>query len=112
VRKLLKEDPNAPIDYIYPQAGVVLVPSPIAIFKDGPNIEVAKVFERYILSRRGQTVLRDLGGFVPVRLDVSPPERITTITQLAVFPSDKHWILEHKEEIVSKFIAIFGARHD
>ena len=112
VRKLLKGNPGAPIDYVYPEAGVVMVPSPIAIFKDSQNIEVAKVFVRYILSKRGQTVLRDLGGFVPVRLDVSPPERITSITQLRVIPSDKDWITEHKDEIVSKFIDIFGQRKD
>ncbi len=52
-RKLLKETPDAPIDYVYPEAGVVMVPSPIAIFKDSQNIEAAKVFERYILSKRG-----------------------------------------------------------
>jgi len=110
VRTLLKENPSAPIDYVYPEAGVVMVPSPIAIFKDSQNIEVAKVFVRYILSRTGQTVLRDLGGYVPVRLDVSPPERITSITQLKVIPSDKNWITEHRDEIVSKFIDIFGQR--
>lgn len=112
VRKLLKENPGAPIDYIYPEAGVVMVPSPIAIFKDSQNIEVAKVFVRYILSKKGQTVLRDLGGFVPARLDVSPPERITSITQLSVIPSDKDWITEHIDDIVSKFIDIFGPRQD
>jgi len=112
VRKLLMENPSAPIDYIYPEAGVVMVPSPIAIFKDSQNIEAAKVFERYILSKRGQTVLRDLGGYVPVRLDVSPPERITSITQLRVIPSDKDWIREHRDEIVSKFINIFGQRQE
>lgn len=112
VRKLLKENPDAPIDYVYPEAGVVMVPSPIAIFKDSQNIEVAKVFVRYILSKRGQTVLRDLGGYMPVRLDVSPPERITSITQLSVIPSDKYWITENKDEIVSKFIDIFGPRKD
>jgi iron(III) transport system substrate-binding protein len=112
VRKLLMENPDAPIDYVYPEAGVVMVPSPIAIFKDSQNIEAAKVFVRYILSKRGQTILRDLGGYVPVRLDVSPPERITSITQLKVIPSDKNWITEHLDDIVSKFIAIFGPRED
>jgi len=112
VRKLLKDNPDAPIDYVYPETGVVMVPSPIAIFKDSQNIEVAKVFVRYILSKEGQTVLRDLGGYVPVRLDVSPPERITSITQLKVIPSDRVWIREHKDEIVSKFIDIFGQHED
>jgi len=112
VRKLLKGDPEAPIDYVYPEDGVAMVPSPIAIFKDSPHIEAAKVFERYVLSKDGQTLLRDLGGFVPVRLDVAPPERITSITQLKVIPSDREWIREHKSEIVTKFIDIFGRQAD
>jgi hypothetical protein len=49
---------------------------------------------------------------MPVRLDVTPPERITSITQLKVIPSDKDWITEHKDEIVAKFIDIFGPRED
>ena len=108
VRKLLKENPGAPIDYIYPKDGVVLVPSPIAIFKDIPHPQAAILFVRYILSKRGQTLLRDLGGFMPVRLDVNPPERITSITQLKVIPSDKEWIREQKDYIISKFIEIYG----
>lgn len=108
VRKLLKENPDAPIDYIYPKDGVVLVPSPIAIFKDIPHPQAAILFVRYVLSKRGQTSLRDLGGFMPVRLDVNPPEKIVSITKLKVIPSDKEWIRENKDYIISKFIEIYG----
>jgi iron(III) transport system substrate-binding protein len=112
VREFLKENPNAPIDYIYPEAGVIMVPSPIAIFKQSRHLEGAMAFVRYILSKKGQTLLRDLGGFVPVRLDVSPPERITSITQLKVIPTDKSWIRQYRDDIVSKFIDIFGHRKE
>lgn len=108
VRNLLRENPDAPIYFVYPEMGVVMVPSPIAIFKDASNVEGAQAFERYILCKEGQTLLRDIGGLVPVRLDVVPPEGITSITQLRVMPSDKNWIREHREDIVSKFIDIFG----
>lgn len=108
VRKLLKENPGAPIDYIYPKDGVVLVPSPIAIFKDTKHHQEAMLFVRYILSKEGQTLLRDLGGFMPVRLDVNPPEKIVSITQLKVIPSDKEWIRENKDFIISKFVEIYG----
>ena len=84
VRKLLSENPDAPIDLVYPETGVVMVPSPIAIFKSSSNVEGAKAFERYILSLSGQTLLRDLAGVVPVRLDVRPPTDIESITQLQV----------------------------
>jgi len=112
VRKLLRDDPDAPIHFVFPETGVVMVPSPIAIFKDASNVEGAKAFERYILSKEGQTMLRDIGGFVPVRLDVIPPERITSITQLIVIPCDKDWIREHREEIVSKFIDFYGQQQE
>ncbi len=108
VRKLLKENPDAPIDYIYPTDGVVLVPSPIAIFKDTQHHQAAMLFVRYILSKEGQTLLRDLGEFMPVRLDISPPEKIASITQLKIIPSDKGWIRERKDYIISKFVEIYG----
>lgn len=108
VRKLLKENPGAPIDYIYPNDGVVLVPSPIAIFKDTQHHQAAMLFVRYILSKKGQTLLRDLGGFMSVRLDVNPPEKIVSITQLKVIPSDKEWVRENKDYIISKFLEIYG----
>ncbi len=108
VRKFLKENPDAPIDYIYPTDGVVLVPSPIAIFKDTQHHQAAMLFVKYILSKEGQTLLRDLGGFMPVRLDVSPPEKTVSITQLKVIPSDKEWIRENKDYIISKYLEIYG----
>ncbi|PKP56787.1 hypothetical protein CVT91_12245 [Candidatus Atribacteria bacterium HGW-Atribacteria-1] len=108
VREFLKENPGAPIDYIYPNDGVVLVPSPIAIFQNTYHPQAAMLFVRYILSKKGQTLLRDLGGFTPVRLDVSPPEKITSITQLKVIPSKKEWIEENRDYIISKFIEIYG----
>lgn len=108
VRKLLKENPGAPIDYLYPNDGVVLVPSPIAIFQDTYHPQTAMLFIRYILSKKGQTLLRDLGGFIPVRLDVSPPEKIASITQLKVIPSNKEWIAENRDYIISKFVKIYG----
>jgi len=108
VRELLKENPDAPIDYVYPTDGVVLVPSPIAIFQNTYHPQAAMLFVRYILSKKGQTLLRDLGGFIPVRLDVSPPEKIASITQLKVIPSNKEWIRENKDYIISKFVEIYG----
>lgn len=108
VRSLLRGNPNAPIDYIYPNDGVVLVPSLIAILKSTRYPQSAMLFVRFILSKRGQTLLRDLGGFIPVRLDVSPPEKIDSITQLKVIPSDKEWIEKHSDYIISKFIEIYA----
>jgi len=108
VHKLLKDIPGTSIDYIFPNEGVVLVPCPIAIIKNTPYPQIAMSFTRYLLSREGQTLMRDIGGFIPVRLDVSPPDNIPSITRLKVIPSDKEWIEESKEYIISKFNEIYG----
>jgi iron(III) transport system substrate-binding protein len=108
VRSYLQENPGAPIDYVYPEAGVVMVPSPIIIFKNASNVEAAKVFEGYILSQAGQTLLRDLAGVVPVRLDVAPPAGIESIAQLQVIPVDPSWISTHRAEILSTFTSLYG----
>ena len=108
VRKLLGESPDAPIDFVYPETGVVMAPSPIAIFEDAPNVEGAKAFEQYILSQSGQVLLRDLAGVVPVRLDVTPPDGIESITQLRVIPADPAWIQAHRDQVLSVFTTFYG----
>ena len=49
---------------------VLVVPSPIAIFKGTPNMKAAKAFVDFLLSREGQTIVAD-GGTLPVRADVA-----------------------------------------
>jgi len=107
VRRLLLENPDAPIDFVYPQTGIVMVPSPIAIFRDASNVGAAKAFERYILSGSGQALLRDLAGVVPVRLDVTPPDGVESITQLRVIPADPAWIHAHHDQVLSIFSALY-----
>lgn len=76
------EDPAVPIDYVFPEDGAVLVPSPIAIVKDSQNVEAAKSFIDFVLSREGQELM-SAQGVAPVRLDVTPPSGIPTITQMS-----------------------------
>ena len=108
VRRFLQQNPGAPIGLVYPETGVVMVPSPIAILKHASNVEGAKVFESFILSQAGQTLLRDIAGVVPVRLDVAPPAGIESITQLKVIPSDPAWLRSHRDEVQSTFELFFG----
>jgi iron(III) transport system substrate-binding protein len=49
---------------------VLVVPSPIAIFKGTPNVKAAKAFVDFLLSREGQAIVAD-GGTLPVRADVA-----------------------------------------
>jgi iron(III) transport system substrate-binding protein len=108
VRRFLQQNPGAPIDMVYPESGVVMVPSPIAILKNAPNVEGAKAFEQFVLSQSGQALLRELAGVVPVRLDVAPPGDIGSITQLRVIPADPAWLRSHRTDIQATFVSLFG----
>ncbi len=53
------QEPNVPIDYVFPKEGAVILPSPIAITKESQNIPAAKAFMDFILSKEGQEFMSD-----------------------------------------------------
>jgi len=66
-------DKGAQLTMVYP-AELIVIPSPIAIVKDGPNIEAAKTYLDFVLSRDGQAIIASQ-GMLPVRSDVAMPDR-------------------------------------
>ncbi|GAH60649.1 unnamed protein product, partial [marine sediment metagenome] len=92
-----------------PEDGVVLVLSPIAIVRDCQNLPAAQVFVDFILSKEGQKLLSS-EGITPVRLDVTPPSGVPTITQMKVIPSNPEEILIIKENSRNIFTDIFQGK--
>jgi iron(III) transport system substrate-binding protein len=68
-----KVDKGATIALVYPPE-MLVIPSPIAIFKGSPNAEAAKKFIDYVLSKEGQTIIAN-EGTLPVRSDVAVPAK-------------------------------------
>ena len=68
-----KIDKGATLALVYPPE-MLVIPSPIAIFKGSPNVEAAKKFVDFVLSKEGQTIIAN-EGTLPVRADVKVPER-------------------------------------
>ncbi|MDR3231629.1 MAG: ABC transporter substrate-binding protein [Synergistaceae bacterium] len=63
---------GAHIALYYPPE-LLMAPSPIAIFKGGPNVEAAKKFVDYLLSYEAQVLIAG-EGTLSVRTDVKKPE--------------------------------------
>ena len=104
-----KIDKGAPLKMIYPKE-LLMVPSPIAIFKDADHLDAAKKFVDYFMTREAQQKVAD-AGTVPVRRDVKMPEKynlpdpeLALNTGIKVKYTD---ILPHKEETIKKFSALF-----
>lgn len=104
-----KIDKGAHLQMVYPNE-LLMVPSPVAIFKDAPNKEAAKKFVEYLLSQEAQQKVAD-AGTVPVRNDVVMPGQYNLpVPEEALAKGikiDYNEVLAHKEDTVQKFSDLF-----
>ncbi|MDR0439940.1 MAG: ABC transporter substrate-binding protein [Candidatus Accumulibacter sp.] len=101
-----KIDKGATLQLVYPPE-MLVVPSPVAIFKDSPNVEAAKKFVDFILSQEGQSIIVE-DGTLPVRADVKLPERFKQLPAVEdamkrAMKIDYQAIMAEKEATIKKF---------
>ena len=104
-----KIDKGAPLKMVYPHE-LLMVPSPVAIFKDADHKDAAKKFVDYLVSQEAQQMVAN-AGTVPVRRDVTMPERYglpapedALNNGIKINYSD---VMEKKDDIVKKFSNLF-----
>lgn len=100
-----KIEKGATMGIVFPQE-MLVVPSPIAIFKGTPNLKAAQKFVDYLLSKDGQSLVAG-EGTLPVRADVA------TDTKHGLPPADEAVkramkvdylkVMDEKESIIQKF---------
>jgi len=96
------EKKGSPIGFLWPQEGCVMVPSPIGIVAGTKNMEGAKTFLRYSLSREGQREFVK-AGFIPVRGDVKSPAGTPPLNQIKTLEVDYKWLVKNQKEIMKRF---------
>ena len=104
---------GASINLHYPPE-LLVVPSPVAIFKDTRNLDAAKNFVDYLLSAEAQAVIAK-EGTLPVRRDVKVPEKFKMPDAADALKRsikiDYLQMMATKEETVKRFTDILqGAR--
>lgn len=101
-------DKGAQLTMVYP-AELIVIPSPIAIVKDGPNSEAARKYVDFVLSQEGQTILANQ-GMLPVRTDVTLPDRhnLPSVADAArrAAKLDYTHLLADREAIIKRFAEI------
>ena len=104
-----KIDKGAPLKMVYPHE-LLMVPSPVAIFKDAEHKDNAKKFVDYLLTQEAQQKVAE-AGTVPVRRDVTMPERYNLpkpedalANGIKINYSD---VLANKDDTIKKFSNLF-----
>ncbi len=98
---------GAPMEAVYMSEGVVIKVDGIAIIKNAKNLENAKKFIDYIIGEEFQGAL----GSDPiyrrtVRTDVPGLEGLPQVSELNVITDDPAYVIEHKQELLDKFLDI------
>ncbi|MBI4740007.1 MAG: ABC transporter substrate-binding protein [Betaproteobacteria bacterium] len=103
-----KVDKGATLTLAFPPE-MLVIPSPIAIFKGSPNTVAAKKFIDFVLSKEGQTIVAN-EGTLPVRADVKVPDRFhlppVAEAMNRAIKIDYKQLMAEKEATIKKFTGI------
>ncbi|MBQ7493663.1 MAG: extracellular solute-binding protein [Selenomonadaceae bacterium] len=104
-----KIDKGSPLKMVYPKE-LLMVPSPVAIFKDAEHKDNAKKFVDYLMTQEAQQKVAE-AGTVPVRRDIQMPERYNRPAPEDALNNgikiNYAEVLENKDDIVKKFSNLF-----
>jgi iron(III) transport system substrate-binding protein len=105
--KTLKQ--GNPIKIVYPKEGVPLVVSPVAIAKDAPHPNAAKLFTEFIFAKETQQLLADKEGLYTGHPEVTYPADKPKLKDLKLLPADPDELEKRNAEIRKRFVEFFGA---
>ena len=106
------KEKGSPVDYVWPRDGAVCIPSPVAIVKSTENPEAAKAFVDFLLSRDGQAVLVESGGYVPVRVDASPPKDSPPVDYIKKLPTNWIRVWRQRQHAKIRWQSVFSEASD
>jgi iron(III) transport system substrate-binding protein len=98
-----------PVKIIYPKEGVPLVVSPVAIAKDAPHPNAAKLFIEFIFSKESQQLLADKEGLYTGHPDVTYPADKPKLKDLKLLAPNADELEKRNAEIKKRFTEFFGA---
>ena len=95
------DDPN--VGFVYPSDGTSAVPDGVALVKDCPNEENAKLFIDFVTSKECQEDQSQNWGRRPVRNDLEVGEGMAKLDDLVLVDYDFDWAANEKESIIERF---------
>ena len=98
-----------PIKIVYPKEGIPLVVSPVAIAKDAPHPNAAKLFTDFIFAKESQQLLADREGLYTGHPEVTYPADKPKLKDLKLISPDADELEKRNAEIKKRFTELFGA---
>ncbi len=98
-----------PLKIVYPKEGIPLVVSPVAIAKDAPHPNAARLFMDFIFTKESQQAMADREGLYSGNPEVTYPTDKPKLKDLNLLSVDAEQLEERNAEIKKKFVEFFGA---
>ena len=99
---------GSPVDFVYPAEGLPVITEPVAIAKGAKNLELARRFVDFVLSKEGQKLAAETASYMPIRRDVTPPEGYPRFSEIKFLQGDPKLLSQVREEDKKKFAQLFG----
>lgn len=94
---------GAPVKIVYPEEGTSAVPDGVAIIKDAKNMDNAKKFIDFALSKETQEIMAKQLSRRSIRNDVEAPEGLPPLSEIKEVDYDFKWASEQKEANLNKW---------
>ncbi len=97
---------GGPVRIVYPEDGTVAAPDGMALLKGAPNLENAKIFLDWCLSKTAQEFLVDKMARRSVRTDIKDPKGLPPLKDIKTIPYDFAWAASNKNAFTKRFVDI------
>src|SRR5690606_2167190 len=102
-------DDGAPIDFIYPEDGVIVFITPMAVMDNAPHPNAARVLMNYILSREIQEeFVMTMGGYYVPNSAVTYPDSYPDPASLNLVKVDTNELAGVVEEYRARWLSIMS----
>lgn len=98
---------GTPIEFVFPDEGVIAVTEPVAIMKTSDNVEDAKKFIDFIIGEEGQKLALEQ-GYLPANASVGRPAWLPEGVDVKIMPFDIQKVISATEADKAKFGEMFG----
>lgn len=107
---LTYEDPCAnyvksgvPVSIVFPKEGAVFLESDVGIVKGAPNLENAKLFVDFIVSKEAQSIFGTELTNRPLHKDAEIGDHLIPYTDIRLIEEDVDYCQDHKKEILDRW---------